>query len=1399
MKISDLIFLSGKGSKHKVLNIAIHKKHRVVIAQDVTDKGAKRFSTLKNEDELRDMIKDENNHLYEVLTENTPVKPHFDIEFDKSQLNPDIVINALVEIVSRTMIKLYGDDGMFDPEDLYVSGSDAKSTIKNISLLKSSRHLVINTPCVFENNIAFGAFVNIVLNQIMNPITDDDKELSDNLTYVINDQREPVIDMSIYTKNRDFKLINQSKMKDGDKRIQKPLNNNGNKKGHFVGYYGDLDDVDFYDISKLPVLKNDIIIDKKKLAPNRNKPHLNKDKHIPNIYELLVTGKTIQLIEPSTKIDYLLKSIPNNPTQKQPYKVWFAILCALKHNGLFEKRDVNKYLDIFITWTEKAYGENFDLEKTIDIWNTITPRENGYNFFTLWKLAGMCNEYIKNINPVKFLFDYNHNFKRILYNKKRCLNVHIPIWKMYKTIDPKSINTLLSTESYDSDTGILIIVENESIKNKLLENISGFYSLSNEPAFTLESVKTSGRRLIITYDESKIFDNSYIDVIYSTSKYTDTNVDKTKTLILEAPMKCGKSYQIRRFLRNLSSGTSIIALAPRIKFGKEIHTLLKEHGFVFYQDIENPKEYKKHNRIVIQMESLHHIKGNRYDVLLGDEITSNLYQMSSQYTQGENLNENLKTFEKIYKESNYKILADAFIDRRTINIVKALDRAEQNLFDSYDHVTHITNTVQPEAKKAVIMNKDNLIYKQIPDLLKERKKIVFHTSSFNQGYKLLYALQKNGLLKEIKWKFYYSTNDVFHNRNMENIINKTDYNIGKNEDFNDVDTCWSELDLLIYTSTITIGISFDVKNHFDNLCIFGSCKIPIIRDVFQASLRVRDFKDNTVYIAIYDDVFGLNRDDTNIYPYLRHILDEKIKNNDKVKDKLGIVYDNNWGTYPPWYYELHLLNKLEYNTGLNNTYEQLFHKYLEINNYTVISMHDDEDDEQEIVTPGFLDDNYKNCFINYNSIDTTNVSKDEIDKKKKDGATLSFTEFWQDKKMIFDDKIQLDTDTDMKIYLFSLFHGSDMRRYKFFWNLYREKNISADLLMENDIKNNVYSFNAKLLAEKLDVIRSICFLLNIQNTTVCHYFTLKDLSKHINYIINQKNDWFKIFNIKYDEPLKVPKNEAIRILNKILARWINFSGKAIVKDTLRTKRTRNKSDRAVNEIYRISIGNQMIDYYEDATDKKTIEMIKKLKIENPNDQIFSTTKREYDIELEKNVRIDSIYKHIDLYNYIIYNGCDDNKFDDSVSYFDNKSKSTHTIETFFDIEDISKQNPISIWFNNTVNIVDDNKQFITADELYRTYKKDMTENKQPFVTPNKFRSFIGYHMHLEKDRIYVDKKRTRCYKNIEFKIFKPKPEINTYYKTVEIKEDISSDDDDEIANEIIDNYKIDKSKELSLQ
>jgi CDP-diacylglycerol pyrophosphatase len=72
----------------------------------------------------------------------------------------------------------------------------------------------------------------------------------------------------------------------------------------------------------------------------------------------------------------------------------------------------------------------------------------------------------------------------------------------------------------------------------------------------------------------------------------------------------------------------------------------------------------------------------------------------------------------------------------------------------------------------------------------------------------------------------------------------------------DVNTLWDKYKNVIYTTSITVGISYDSEYTFDNLMLHLSCCSSTVRDMCQSSLRARKITNNVLYYSRYSHYNG---------------------------------------------------------------------------------------------------------------------------------------------------------------------------------------------------------------------------------------------------------------------------------------------------------------------------------------------------------------------------------------------------------------------------------------------------------------------------------------------------------------------------------------------------------------
>ena len=167
-----------------------------------------------------------------------------------------------------------------------------------------------------------------------------------------------------------------------------------------------------------------------------------------------------------------------------------------------------------------------------------------------------------------------------------------------------------------------------------------------------------------------------MDINFKSNVYNEKwqrpyDLDKYSTIIAQSPMGSGKTTQICEAIKNKGDDLKILVLAPRRCFAKSIAMeITKKSGIPFtcYLDVNKKADLHKEQYLVCQMESIHYLKSN-YNMIIADEITSCLTQFSSKQTMKGKIHHVANSFEKIWRNAQYKIVSDAFINPNILEIL----------------------------------------------------------------------------------------------------------------------------------------------------------------------------------------------------------------------------------------------------------------------------------------------------------------------------------------------------------------------------------------------------------------------------------------------------------------------------------------------------------------------------------------------------------------------------------------------------------------------------------------------------------------------------------------------------------------------------------------------------------
>jgi hypothetical protein len=342
------------------------------------------------------------------------------------------------------------------------------------------------------------------------------------------------------------------------------------------------------------------------------------------------------------------------------------------------------------------------------------------------------------------------------------------------------------------------------------------------------------------------------------NNYEMNNYPLKPLVAIGANMGVGKTNElIYQFIKKNCKKPNIkcLFITYQILLSKKYSQELEKYGFINYLDRKD-KHYIIDNKIIICLDSLWKVDTLNFDYIFIDEAMSVLLHFNSPLIK--DINTLSLKFELLLLQANHIYLLDTCIDNTIVfNMVKYLE-SKKNINCYWIKNNYIRDT----NRNAQIYINKNTNYRNALEItaiqyiikaLKENKNIVVSSST-----KIFTELLKSKIDKEcpdIKTMIYNSGTDI-------NIIQND--SINPNE-------IWSQYNCLIYSPTISAGISF-TNNHFDEIvCLCeNSLYTPPVDNTLQQMFRVRQLKNGKMTIFI-NETKNINYTD---YP----ITEEQIDN-----------------------------------------------------------------------------------------------------------------------------------------------------------------------------------------------------------------------------------------------------------------------------------------------------------------------------------------------------------------------------------------------------------------------------------------------------------------------------------------------------------------------------------------
>ena len=641
-----------------------------------------------------------------------------------------------------------------------------------------------------------------------------------------------------------------------------------------------------------------------------------------------------------------LKTLPQS--QPEPYKLFGEeLLCGHRIPLLVDEDDCNmdKVSDILI------YIQNYDQPQ--GVWWRVGAAchqegEENYEHFLNWtrKYVGYMPTQDSRIRSV--WESYKHktsNYLGIKYLRDLAIFYN------------PELSKLISDKKYFVEVGLGIGLES-FLEPKIYNNryVLPYNLLSNDTIIEMSQMGTGKTTQILKYLVKMYISNPSSRVCFMSSRvaFAQNIANEFNYKLRMTINENGDLYQI------VDSNGLSRAITPEDEQPLYFMNVFESRGlsvpqFTIYNQIEG--SLTSVPWIMIQMESLMRLGESLYDLVIMDESESLLTQFLSS-TMDNKISSNLYTLQTIVSKSVKLIICDAFISQRSLEMVRNLRDISHVEFrkntyiiekrEVHYYTSDTTNEefILPEMKKnnktesAPKMTGVKKLTKKMLELLSAGKKIYCISSSKDLIHDYLMTISEIKKLQEEKKVLVYSSETE------DKLKKETLQNVNKN---------WSNVQLILATSSITVGISYD-KLDFDYIFVYAKSSGPCVRDLIQSSMRIRRIKSNIIYSNI--DRMENNYVSSNLtYESVREHCDE-------VKKLNGL--DSKDETMSSWFSKIYILCKLEQNLTAHCV-QECFNYYYDILGYEQKYIDDYDNklmiDRKDKDDTGTLYENIPNLFV----------------------------------------------------------------------------------------------------------------------------------------------------------------------------------------------------------------------------------------------------------------------------------------------------------------------------------------------------------------------------------------------------------------------------------------------------
>jgi hypothetical protein len=448
----------------------------------------------------------------------------------------------------------------------------------------------------------------------------------------------------------------------------------------------------------------------------------------------------------------------------------------------------NINIESILTSLPSRYYDNYDLWIKIGMILYAHSTDDN-NLFELW------NEWSKQSNKYK---EKEMNSKwRSFAKSNKCL----------------SIGTLIK---WAKDEGIINIYKN--VKQNVKQSIDTIVSSYPVKPINLDISNIDDTHITILNQE-KLTEDTYIPII------------RNKLIAVQSEKGTGKTSNLLKTLFTeshswVNEDTSVLFISSRITFGYKLLGDLKDYGFELYSQIKDHKIRAK--RIICQIDSLLRLEYEKYDIIIVDECESLArYLTSSHFTKNNKASLIVTYLESRLADAKQIYILDADLSDRCIKYYKT---AINMITDDEFHL--IINTFKPYREYQLTYCHYATWLRKILLMLENNKKLVI-------------AMASNSKAKDLNKKL----TDTFPGKKILLIHRETTDEDKKNLLLK-VNDEWIKYDVIIYTPSVCMGVSFDITGHFDYIFAYGCHESLGAQEWCQMIHRVRSPINKEIFIAI---------------------------------------------------------------------------------------------------------------------------------------------------------------------------------------------------------------------------------------------------------------------------------------------------------------------------------------------------------------------------------------------------------------------------------------------------------------------------------------------------------------------------------------------------------------------